>query len=206
MSSPLFCIRSSNEKLEADFTAELSSRSANADLLKQFIQCFFKESWPVVLTLGYAKDGVKDMCKIYELLQAKIINAFRDFIDNIGRREPADMKPLINGMHMISCSTAECRRGFSLMNIIVSNTRSNLTIPHVSSLMFIKLHGPQQCRHGSATTDLQLTQRYDCSAQQYFDWGWLKCALEICLTCNQCCVALLGTAWQSSIVIYEFYV
>ena len=83
------------------------------------------------------------MCKRFELPQAQIINSFRDFVDNIGRREPADhLKPLVNCTQVIPCSTAECERGFSHMNIIVSDTRSNLTIPHVSSLMFIKLHGP----------------------------------------------------------------
>jgi len=32
--------------------------------------------------------------------------------------------------------------GFSHMNIIVSDTRSMLLVSHVSSLLFIKLHGP----------------------------------------------------------------
>ncbi|XP_076829399.1 E3 SUMO-protein ligase KIAA1586-like [Brachyhypopomus gauderio] len=38
--------------------------------------------------------------------------------------------------------TAECERGFSHMNIIISDTRSKLLISNVSSLLFIKLHGP----------------------------------------------------------------
>lgn len=137
MSFRLFCTRSSNEKQKADPT----SRNAYADLLKQF-SVLDKETWPVELNPGYGEDEVKDMCKRFELPQAQIINAFRDFVDNIGRREPADLKPLVNCTQVIPCSTAECERGFSHMNIIVSDTRSNLTIPHVSSLMFIKLHGP----------------------------------------------------------------
>ena len=137
LSSRLFCTTSSNEKQKADPT----SRNAYADLLKQF-SVLDKESWPVELNPGYGEDEVKDMCKRFELPQAQIINAFRDFVDNIGRREPAELKPLVNCTQVIPCSTAECERGFSHMNIIVSDTRSNLTIPHVSSLMFIKLHGP----------------------------------------------------------------
>lgn len=39
-------------------------------------------------------------------------------------------------------STAECERGFSAMNIIVSPLRNQLKIVNVSSLMFVKLVGP----------------------------------------------------------------
>jgi len=55
---------------------------------------------------------------------------------------PVDLKPLVNCTRIIPCSTAECERGFSHTNIIVSDTRSKLLVSHVSSLMFIKLHGP----------------------------------------------------------------
>ena len=57
---------------------------------------------------------------------------------------PADLQPLVNCTHVtrIPSSTAECERGFSHMNIIVSDTRSTLLVSHVSSLLFIKLHGP----------------------------------------------------------------
>jgi len=50
-------------------------------------------------------------------------------------------KPLVNCTHVIPSSAAECERGFSHMNIIVSDTRSMLLVSHVSSLLFIKLHG-----------------------------------------------------------------
>ena len=82
------------------------------------------------------------MCQRFDLPAAITINAFRDFVDDIGRRQPADLKPLLNCMQVIPCSTAECERGFSHMNIIVTYKRNQLTIPHVSSLMFIKPHGP----------------------------------------------------------------
>ena len=55
---------------------------------------------------------------------------------------PADLQPLVNCTHVIPSSTAECERGFSHMNLIVSDTRSMLLVSHVSSLLFIKLHRP----------------------------------------------------------------
>ncbi|KAF0747433.1 E3 SUMO-protein ligase KIAA1586-like [Aphis craccivora] len=43
---------------------------------------------------------------------------------------------------LLPVSTAECRRGFSLMNLIYSNFRSRLTIQNISKLMFINVNGP----------------------------------------------------------------
>jgi len=161
------------------------------------------------------------MCKRFELPQAQIINTFRDFVDKIGRREPAALKPLINSycMQVIPCSTAECERGFSHMNIIVSDTRSYLTIPHVSSLHVhqaawtTKLNVDAYVLRSDMASQPQICNwRKDMyySPQQYFGRGWLKSAVEICLTCNQCCVALLVTiyvsSWQWSIVICEYWI
>lgn len=41
-----------------------------------------------------------------------------------------------------TCSTAECERGFSAMNSIITDLRTKLIIPHTSNLMFISLNGP----------------------------------------------------------------
>ena len=53
-------------------------------------------------------------------------------------------KPLMNAVNIVPCSssTAERERGFSSINIIVTNLRSNLLVQHVSALMFIKINGP----------------------------------------------------------------
>ena len=52
------------------------------------------------------------------------------------------LKPLLNCIDVIPCSSSECERGFSQMNIILDERSSKLTIKHVSSLMFIKRNGP----------------------------------------------------------------
>ena len=51
----------------------------------------------------------------------------------------SELKPLMSAVEAITVSTAECERGFSCMNLTVSDTRSSLAIPTVSSLMFLKL-------------------------------------------------------------------
>lgn len=45
-------------------------------------------------------------------------------------------------IQVVVCSTAECERGFSCMNNIITDLRSVLLIPHVSNLMFISINGP----------------------------------------------------------------
>jgi len=52
------------------------------------------------------------------------------------------MKLLKNCISTLPVSTAECERGFSKMNVICSNLRSKLTVPHISSLTFVSLCGP----------------------------------------------------------------
>jgi len=48
----------------------------------------------------------------------------------------------MNCINTIPCSTAERERGFSAMDLIVTEIRSSLLVSNVSSLLFVELHGP----------------------------------------------------------------
>ena len=98
--------------------------------------------WPTELPPRFGEDEVKELCTRFNLQSRLILNAFRDYVDDFGRKMPDDLQPLVNCTKVIPCSTAECERGFSHMNIIITVIRSKLLLSHVSSLMFIKLHGP----------------------------------------------------------------
>ena len=111
------------------------------DIMRQF-GVLDETTWPSEVPPGFGEDEVKEMCSRFKLPCVLTVNAFRDYVDNGGRRMPADLQPLVNCTRIIPCNTDECERGFSHMNIIVSDTRSMLLVFHVSSLMFIKLHGP----------------------------------------------------------------
>ena len=97
---------------------------------------------PTELAPRFGEDEVKELCRRFNLQSRLILNAFRDYVDDFGRKMPDDLQPLVNCTKVIPCSTAECERGFSHMNIIITDTRSKLLLSHVSSLMFIKLHVP----------------------------------------------------------------
>ena len=45
-------------------------------------------------------------------------------------------------MNTVSISSAECKRGFSQMNLICTSTRASLHVSTVSSLLFLNLVGP----------------------------------------------------------------
>jgi hypothetical protein len=98
---------------------------SNEDILKTFT-LLDKDRWPADLVTGYGEEEVKTMWHRFIIPFVKTVNAFRDYVDDIGRREPPDLKPLLN------YSTVEYERRFSLLNIIVSNVRCNLPVSHVS--------------------------------------------------------------------------
>ena len=98
--------------------------------------------WPNELHPTYGEKELSRLCHRFHLPYAQTRDAFCDFKDNGGTKIPMRLQPLINCANVIPCSTAECERGFSLMNIIMSPERSTLLITNVSALMYLKLHRP----------------------------------------------------------------
>ena len=101
--------------------------------------------WPKEIPLNFGQSQIKSLCHRFHMTQA--INAtmitFKDFLDNGGKKSvPADIKPLLNCIKIITCTSAKCERDFSGMNNIPTNSRSRLLVQRVSNLIFIKLHGP----------------------------------------------------------------
>ena len=139
MQARLFTTQSSH--VSSDHKKSNTCKQQYEDLMQQF-GVLDETTWPSEIPPGFGEDEVTELCTRFSLPRVLTVNAFRDYVDGGGRRMPADLKPLVNCTRIIPCSTAECERGFSHMNIIVSDTRSKLLVSHVSSLMFIKLHGP----------------------------------------------------------------
>lgn len=76
-------------------------------------------------------------------MDAKIVTlGFRAFRAVGGREYNSDIKPLIDAIESIPVSTAECERGFSCMNRVLTESRNRLDISTLSSLMFISILGP----------------------------------------------------------------
>jgi len=94
------------------------------------------------MVTNYGEDELRLLCNRFRLPYASIRDAYGDYKDSGGRHMPKSFSSLMRPVNTIPVSTAECERGFSAMNIIITERRSSLLIEHVSSLMFIKLHGP----------------------------------------------------------------
>ena len=100
------------------------------------------EYWPNEMDANYGEEEVRLLCQRFRLSYATVRDAYCDFKDSGGQQITRKFKALLNCINTIPVSTAECERGFSAMNVILSDTRSSLLITHVSGLMFIRMHGP----------------------------------------------------------------
>lgn len=123
----------------------VQDESDYAQLISQ-LNVLERGSWPSAQDMppGFGEAEIAALCKRFRLQIASAISGFRDFVESSGDDSdtPDDLKPLINCTKVIPCSTAECERGFSQMNLIITPIRTRLLIERVSALMFIKLHGP----------------------------------------------------------------
>ncbi|XP_050516420.1 E3 SUMO-protein ligase KIAA1586-like [Diabrotica virgifera virgifera] len=136
----LFTTRSSNEPSNKATGNNYDYEKEYESLLSE-LKVLESNNWPPEKYVGYGEQEIEHLCARFRLNANKIKNSFRDYLEN-STTIPKDLNPLINCTKLIPCSSAECERGFSHMNIIISPTRSKLTIEHVSALMFIKLNGP----------------------------------------------------------------
>lgn len=99
------------------------------------------EYWPTEIPSLFGQTQVERLCKRFKLNISKTVIAYRDYLDN-SRRVPDGLQELLNCTKIIPCSSADCERGFSSMNNIITPSRNTLTVSHVSALLFIKLQGP----------------------------------------------------------------
>jgi len=98
-------------------------------------------NWPSTPGIRHGEAQVKRLCRRFNLCEEQAVNGMRDFLEHPDS-EPESLKPLIRCMQTIPCSTAECERGFSLMNNVCTERRSTLLLSNVTNLMMISINGP----------------------------------------------------------------
>lgn len=97
--------------------------------------------WAPNPCIRHGEHEVQRLCLRFRLDSQQAVRGMRDFIED-PEREPADLKPLLQCIRTIPCSTAECERSFSLMNNIETDLRSSLLLTNIASLMFVNINGP----------------------------------------------------------------
>jgi len=102
------------------------------------------DTWPddIAENVLYGEVEISLLCRRFCLPERLSIQGFREYKDNGGKRCPNDLVPLKRAIGTLVVSTADCERGFSQMNVIMTPTRNSLTINRLSNLMFIKCVGP----------------------------------------------------------------
>ncbi len=98
-------------------------------------------NWPSAPGIRHGEAQVKRLCRRFNLCEDQAVNGMRDFLEH-PHSEPESLTPLLRCMQTILCSTAECERGFSLMNNICTDKRSTLLLSNVSNSMMISINGP----------------------------------------------------------------
>ena len=80
------------------------------------------------MEIDFGEDEIQLLCSRFRLCSSKVRDAFNDFKDSGGRSIPNanNLKPLLNSVDIMPVSTAECERGFSAMNVILSEPRVHL--------------------------------------------------------------------------------
>ncbi|XP_050505351.1 E3 SUMO-protein ligase KIAA1586-like [Diabrotica virgifera virgifera] len=122
------------------FVTTFDGEAQYEDLINSF-KVLEPEYWPTCIPPSFGQTQVEQLCKRFKLNVNKAVSAYRDYLDN-SRQVPDGLQELLNCTKIIPCSSADCERGFSCMNNMVTPSRNALTVAHVSSLMFIKIQGP----------------------------------------------------------------
>ena len=122
-----------------------SSDAVRYQTLIDQLKVLCADNWPDVLGASsplYGEEEVTSLAERFRVNVRQSVRAFRDYRDNGGKRIPEDLKPLLIAVDTVPVCTAECERGFSQMNLIISPTRNSLSVSTVAHLLFGKLVGP----------------------------------------------------------------
>ena len=95
----------------------------------------------------YGELEVRRLCRRFKLDELQAIRGMRELNENQeaathGTHHNDDLKPLLRTINTQPCSTSECERGFSVMNLIVTRLRTSLKALSIGSLILINLNGP----------------------------------------------------------------
>ena len=101
-----------------------------ANLIAQ-LKMLYTENWsdlPRDYDLLYGEDEIVALAERFNVETRATARGFREFKE-IGRKTiPEGLKPLFMAVHMVPVCTAECKRGFSHMNLIISPKRNCLSV------------------------------------------------------------------------------
>lgn len=99
------------------------------------------QTWPQDPEVRFGEKEIRRLCHRFHVDAQEAVEGMRDFVED-SSMVPDALKSLSNCLKTLPCSTAECERGFSLMNIISTDLRASLLVENIASLMFVNMNGP----------------------------------------------------------------
>ncbi|XP_050500421.1 uncharacterized protein LOC126884207 [Diabrotica virgifera virgifera] len=103
----------------------------------------------------FGERDIEALAVRLQVNKREAIKSFREYVfdncRNLGENcennsYPENLLRLTTALKTIPISSSECERGFSQMNLIITDDRVSLLTKTVSSLMFVKLNGPPLTR------------------------------------------------------------
>uniref|UniRef100_H3A963 Uncharacterized protein n=1 Tax=Latimeria chalumnae TaxID=7897 RepID=H3A963_LATCH len=87
------------------------------------------KTWPSSnMDIQYGDNKIRSLCRKFNISEVDSIRGFRIYKDCGSNEVPSDLKPLLAAVKTIPVSTAECERGFSIMNTIMHAGCCSLSI------------------------------------------------------------------------------
>jgi hypothetical protein len=139
------CINSKQflQSLIDSLTQRMHEAIFNNQVVVDDLQVLDKSTWPEQLDdIRYGEAEITRLCNRFSVPEVPAILGMREYVGGQGDCDPENLNELRRAIKTIPCSTAECERGFSVMNLIATDTRSSLTTKHISNLMFLNINGP----------------------------------------------------------------
>ncbi|XP_014353043.1 E3 SUMO-protein ligase KIAA1586-like [Latimeria chalumnae] len=128
------------QSLINNMNKRISSSFPNNATVLEDLKVLDKTMWLGEKNIRFGEKEVSRLARRFRLDEQQAIRGMRAFVE--GESEPENLKPLLVAIKTIPCSTAECERDFSLMNIIVTDLRATLSTNNISNLMFVNINGP----------------------------------------------------------------
>jgi len=79
----------------------------------------------------FGENEISKLCARFGVSTRPTLRSFRSFVKSHGKTVEDHLRRLVSSVAVIPVSTAECERGFSAMNLLLTPRRSSL---HVTTL------------------------------------------------------------------------
>ena len=107
--------------------SEISKPTTEYRRLLECLQVLYPINWPVERDIRYGEKEVVELTDRFRVDSRATVRAFRAFVEGDGKIIHEDLKALLSSVGTIPVSTAECERGFSAMNLIITPARNSLS-------------------------------------------------------------------------------